>query len=195
MKNFMNGPGRPLSEASSADTSSTMHCAPVASASALTMPRIAGTVMGWFYVRQTYGAGAEVVLVGFFTGVGGDTMCALWQQRSWGPGNVLQGNLRKENGSLHGFGETGYLLPSGQWSHVGLTYDTAADCARIYINGDLLVESTGWISGQGLSYGGSNFYIGGYGYGNHHLSNTDDVRVFDVALTSAQVRLAMSTPV
>lgn len=125
-------------------------------------------------------------------------MLAVWQSRNaFGPASVLQGNVRVEHQGLRAASDDLYVLPIGVWTHVAFTFNGTLGEAQLYINGTPLI-SDGYYNpmyyiGQSTLQN-QHLFVGGYGYGKHD-ADTDDVRVFDKALTVDQVRLAMNTPV
>jgi hypothetical protein len=80
--------------------------------------------------------------------------------------------------------------PVGRWSHLAVTYDGAA--VRLYVNG---VETTRQLASGTIRRTIAPLWIGGNRpYGEYFRGVIDDVRVYDRALGSADVRAAMSTP-
>ena len=87
--------------------------------------------------------------------------------------------------------DSGQTPTTGQWQHVTGTYDGAT--ARFYVDGTL-VASQPFTDDVGDS---NNWRIGAYGNpaGQSFDGLIDDVRIYDRALTSAQVQADMATPV
>ena len=85
----------------------------------------------------------------------------------------------------------GAPLPTNTWTHVALTYDGAA--LRLYVNGVLAssIARTGTIqiSSNPLQIGGDSFY------GQYFQGMIDEVRVYDVALSAAQIQSDMNTAI
>jgi glucose/arabinose dehydrogenase len=87
------------------------------------------------------------------------------------------------------------LAPSGlvanAWSHLAVTYDGAT--LRLYVNGSQVASrpQTGAIatSTSALTIGGDALY------GQYFQGTIDEVRVYNVALTQAQIQTDMSTPI
>lgn len=83
-------------------------------------------------------------------------------------------------------------LPLNTWSHLTLTYDAAF--LTLYVNGSLVrrVAQTGNIttSGQPLRIGGNNSYVDEFFQGL-----IDEVRIYNRALSPAEILYNMSTPV
>jgi chitodextrinase len=82
-------------------------------------------------------------------------------------------------------------LTAGTWAHLATTYDGAN--LRLYVNGTLAatVAKTGTIatSSNPLQIGGDSLY-------NQFFNGTiDDVRVYNAALTAAEIQTDMTTPV
>jgi hypothetical protein len=80
------------------------------------------------------------------------------------------------------------VLPSGTWTHVVVTWaDDADDDADVYINGVL----RGTLAGSGGQTGdNSNFYVGGNA--DSYDGRIDDFRIYNYALTAAQVKTVMT---
>lgn len=72
-------------------------------------------------------------------------------------------------------------LPDGQWRHVTWTYDGSSH--KVYVNGAL---SSAAPDGTNVGMDGDN-YLGRRDAGNYFDGALDDVRVFDRALTAAEV--------
>ena len=81
--------------------------------------------------------------------------------------------------------------PVGAWSYVALTYD--GSMLRLFVNGDQVASqhTTGAVkrSGNPLWLGGN------HPYGEYFDGLIDEVRVYDRALTKAEIRADMGTPV
>ena len=81
------------------------------------------------------------------------------------------------------------VLPVNTWSHLALTYDGAR--LRLFVNGSEVAGQarTGAIatSASPLQFGGDTIY------GQHFAGLIDDVRVFSVARTAAQIQSDLST--
>lgn len=82
-------------------------------------------------------------------------------------------------------------LPLNAWSHLAVTYDGAA--VRLYVNGTQVgsTPQTGSIttSAGPLRIGGNAVW------GEYFTGLIDEVRVYDTALTAAQIQADMKTPV
>jgi hypothetical protein len=84
---------------------------------------------------------------------------------------------------------TGVAVPVGQWAHVALTYTSGTTTAVLYVNG----VPMGTNSAYSLTAGASNFALGQQfgGFGEFLTGSTDQLRVWNVALTQAQVKQTM----
>ena len=156
-----------------------------------TGPSAAITLMAW--VKPTaLPAGGSDIACGFFDS-GGSTEAALFTQRGDGfsTPNVLQGNIRI--GSVL-TPISGSAMTVGTWAHIAMTYDGSN--IKLYAGGSLVntVAGTGTITpADALSICGPDSGNSGSSY-NARLV-IDDVRVFSVALTGAEIVAAMNTPV
>jgi hypothetical protein len=83
------------------------------------------------------------------------------------------------------------ILPLNTWTHVAMTYD--GNNIKTYVNGVLagIAPQTGYIapSTSPLTLGGDLFY------GQHFDGVIDEVRVYNRALTEAEIAIDMNTPV
>ncbi|MDF5758238.1 LamG-like jellyroll fold domain-containing protein [Spongiactinospora sp. TRM90649] len=94
------------------------------------------------------------------------------------------------SGETETFGSSG--LGAGVWSHLAATYDGSA--LRLFVNGVQVGSRpvTGDIrvsSGRDLFIGGNEFW------GDHFEGLIDEVRIYDRALSAAQIQADMNTPV
>jgi hypothetical protein len=124
-----------------------------------------------------------------FIDTGGSTDVAIFTQRAdFGTSNVLQGDIRL-GGSLVAI--HGPSLTVGTWTHIALTYNGAS--LVLYQDGSV-AQST---SNSGSISTGDAFYVAGWNTASPYDTDVvvDDVRVFNVALTQAEVTAAMNTPV
>ena len=81
-------------------------------------------------------------------------------------------------------------LTNNAWSHLAATYDGAV--LRLYING---VEAGQVLRSGALATSSFPMEIGGNGLnGQFFQGKIDEVRVYNVALTAAQIQVDMSTP-
>ena len=82
-------------------------------------------------------------------------------------------------------------LAVNAWTHLAATYDGAA--MKLYVNGT--VVSSGARSGA-LEASGNPLQIGGDSlFGQYFAGVIDEVRIYDVALTAAQIQSDMTTPI
>ncbi|MGI5487825.1 LamG-like jellyroll fold domain-containing protein [Microtetraspora malaysiensis] len=82
-------------------------------------------------------------------------------------------------------------LPLNGWVHLATTYDGSR--LRLYVNGvlDRALPVTGAVQA-----GSGSLYIGGYPvWGAYFKGAIDEVRVYNVARTTEQIRLDMNTPI
>jgi hypothetical protein len=143
------------------------------------------TIMCW--ARPTdLTAGTIRPLIGVWTGTdtSTSTQMALWAQRSdFSTANVLQGNVRI-GGGLVTANHTALVLNT--WVHLALSFDGFF----IHLFRDGVEVST--VANTGTITGGTfNFLV----VPSSANAQVDDVRVFNAALTAAQVADFMGTPV
>jgi concanavalin A-like lectin/glucanase superfamily protein len=94
------------------------------------------------------------------------------------------------------FGATGVemhgtaALTANTWTHLAATYDGAM--LRLYVNGTLVSSAprTGSlaVSANPLQIGGDSIY------GQYFAGTIDEIRVYNVTLTAAQIQTDMSAP-
>lgn len=145
------------------------------------------TIECW-YKPSGLATGETELVVGFFSGgFFSSTRFAIWAQRSdFGTPDKLVGQYR--NGGLNSVYDESALVDN-TWVHLALTWDGAT--VVLYRNGTP-VGSAAFASGGTAWSDIDSFGIGGSTDASRALQ---DIRVFDVALTSAQVTEAMTTPV
>jgi chitodextrinase len=94
-------------------------------------------------------------------------------------------------GTAHGLALGTAALPVNTWSHLAATYDGAT--LRLYVNGVQVgsLAQTGNIvtSANPLQIGGDSIY------GQYFAGMIDEVRVYNIALTAAQIQTDMNTPI
>jgi hypothetical protein len=144
------------------------------------------TIECW-YKPTNLGAGDTEVVAGLFAGgFGNSTRYAIWAQRGdFGTPNLLVGQFR--GGGLDGIYDTAPLA-NDVWVHLALTWDGTT--VRLYRNG-AEVGNAAFGAGPWWS-DASAFGVGGNADASRAVQ---DVRVYDVGLTGAQVIEAMNTPV
>ena len=120
--------------------------------------------------------------------------CHLQGQRQLLPGRDVAGRApvggdrrRDRRGGIRGCGP----MARNTWTHLAATYDGAT--LRLYVNGMLVasVARTGSLatSTNPLQIGGDSIY------GQYFRGTIDEVRVYNVALTAAQIQTDMNTPI
>ena len=109
-------------------------------------------------------------------------------------GTSTNGGAPAAGGTFGGANANAYAtgpLPTNTWSHLALTYDGSA--LRLYVNGVLAssIARTGDIqtSANPLQIGGDSLY------GQYFQGMIDEVRVYDVALSAAQIQSDMNTAI
>jgi hypothetical protein len=146
---------------------------------------VPATIMCW--ARPTdLTAGTSRPLIGVWSGTDASTSTqfALWAQRSdFSTSNVLQGNVRVDGG-LVAINHTALTLNT--WVHLALSFDGSN--IRLFRNGVEVntVSNTGGITG-----GTYNFLV----VPATTNAQVDDVRVFNAALSAAEVTNFMNDPV
>jgi len=131
-------------------------------------------------------AGTNRPLIGVSNGVDANTstIFALWAQRGdFNTSNVLQGNVRVDGG-LVAVNHTALTLNT--WVHLALSFDGTT--IRLFRDG---VEVSNFANTGGITGGTYDFIV--VPSGAH--AQVDDVRVFNAALTTAQIVEFMGTPV
>ena len=143
------------------------------------------TLMCW--ARPTdLTAGTSRPLVGIWSGADTttSTQIAIWAQRAdFSTANVLQGNVRVDGG-LVAINHTALSLNA--WVHVALSFDGST--IRLFRDGAEVnaIANTGGIAG-----GTFNFLV----VPSSANAHVDDVRIFNTALSTAQIINCMSNPV
>jgi hypothetical protein len=131
-------------------------------------------------------AGTSRPLIGVWSGTDSTTSTefALWAQRGdFSTSNVLQGNVRVDGG-LVAINHTALTLNT--WVHLALSFDGST--IRLYKDG---IEVNAIANTGGITGGTFNFLV----VPSTANGQVDDVRVFNVALTAAQVVSFMGDPV
>jgi hypothetical protein len=78
-------------------------------------------------------------------------------------------------------------FPVAQWTHVAVTYDAPTHTMKIYKNGIVVASRT-----NALSYLASTLSLGQYQNGNFLNSIMDEVRIWNIARTSAEINANMN---
>ena len=131
-------------------------------------------------------AGSNRPLIGLWSGTDSttSTQFAIWAQRGdFNTANVLQGNVRVDGGLV---AVSQSALTLNTWVHVALSYDGTT--IRLFRDGAQV--STFTITG-GITAGTFNFIA----LPSPANAQVDDVRVFNAALSAAQIASLMGTPV
>lgn len=89
-------------------------------------------------------------------------------------------------------------IPLNQWTHVAITFDSAAGRQRIYINGVQDANTNNWTGT--LQSNGCNFYVGGdvatgscaVLSGRNFRGNVDEVKLYSKELSAAEVQADMT---
>jgi len=143
------------------------------------------TIMCW--ARPTdLTAGTSRPLIGVWSGTDSSTstQMALWAQRGdFSTSNVLQGNVRVDGG-LVAVNHTALTLNT--WVHVALSFDGTN--LRLFRDG---TEVSTFSNTGSIGAGTYNFLV----VPSTTNAQVDDVRVFNTALTAAQVASFMGDPV
>jgi hypothetical protein len=105
--------------------------------------------------------------------------------------NFVTGNFQVYSSSASGVQGWGYNLPKGEWTHiVGIMSKSPTE---LYINGELNGGAGKGPGGGALSLASNLFRIGASGsIGEYFNGTVDDVAVFNVALSAADVKEIMS---
>ncbi len=147
-----------------------------------------GTVMAWYNAASD---STESQIVGV---PAGDSWSNPWLGlniwRSPGGGNL--GAQANHNGTpIQYIDAPG--TPEGEWHHIAASYD--GQFAKLYVNGQLKGAADGGSAGGSISYTGTpSLSIGvsaGDGSGNHFVGIIDEVKLFNTALSAAEIQAAM----
>jgi glucose/arabinose dehydrogenase/chitodextrinase len=82
-------------------------------------------------------------------------------------------------------------LPMNTWSHLASTYD--GQTLRLYVNGNL--SSSRAVTQQIAQSNGDLTFGGDSLYGQYFAGRIDEIRIYNTALTQAQIQADMNTPV
>ena len=102
----------------------------------------------------------------------------------WAPGGAVA-FISSGSDSLSYMWTTNGVAPAGEWRHVvGVLEGSGADQAKIYVNGELILQGT-----MRLPWAGEDaLYIGRWHTDYYYKGNIDDPRIYDCALTATQVQ-------
>lgn len=144
------------------------------------------TLMGW--ARPTdLTSGSNRPLFGIWdaANINGSTFVAIWAQRGdFGTANVFQGNVRA-GGSLQAI-NSGIALTLNTWTHLALSYDGVT--MRLYKDGSQVASA----AQPGAAYtGAATFNV----LPDPVQAQVDDVRIFNAALSEAEIQSFMQQPV
>ncbi|WP_353571581.1 LamG-like jellyroll fold domain-containing protein, partial [Candidatus Albibeggiatoa sp. nov. BB20] len=89
-----------------------------------------------------------------------------------------------------GFATSNYIYPTNEWHHIALVRNTGV--WSLYIDGEIYTF-TGSCSPNGISDGGLSIAANHSGL-QHFEGKIDDVRVWDIARTQAEIQANMYTP-
>jgi hypothetical protein len=147
------------------------------------------TIEAW--VRVTAPGGyAGAVTIGPWTGQSG---ALLLHDATWSFNMVTVGG---PNAYLCGTASPplSYLEElDGQFHHVAGVLDLRAGACRLYLDGALVSEDT-FVDGA-LDFGSSDLTIGGFDGSNYIAADIDDVRVYQRALSDAEIAADAAEPV
>lgn len=142
------------------------------------------TMMFWAYPTS---APQDQSLGSIGSGPGGDD---LWMQPYWGDATHLHLGVRTSAG-WYGV-QSSVTTPLNAWVHVAVSWNHATNSASIFING---IE-TGTVTTEGILSDIDWLEAGGWAAAsNFNVGTVDDLRVFDAALSSAEVTEWMNTPI
>lgn len=155
-----------------------------------TIPALSGavTLMCWV-TPLDLAAGTTKAAVGIFQGNGNTDLALFTQRGSFGTSNVLQADVRI-NGNLSACNGTGPLTV-GTPTHIAVTYDGST--IKLYRNA--VLEATTNVTGTIAL--GTTIYVAGALAASGVDSDVvvDDPRIFNAALTPAEIATWMDTPV
>jgi hypothetical protein len=145
------------------------------------------TVEAWVYPRS-YANWSR--LLEFGNGPNSDNLlCAISSGTSgqpifqWYNGGTLYGNLTSP-----------VMLPTNTWTHLAFTYDAGSRTPSILMNGVVVASATG-VGAPNIITRNAN-YVGRSLYPADAYANAmvDDLRIWNVARTPAQIKAAMGAP-
>ncbi|GAA4378380.1 hypothetical protein GCM10023186_14870 [Hymenobacter koreensis] len=96
------------------------------------------------------------------------------------------GNVRAVSGSVP--------VPANRWTHVAATWNSAGTAFLLYVNG---VPDAATTTNTGISSGTENLHVGGSDAipGQHFRGRLDEVRIYNAALTPANIVADMTSDV
>ena len=105
--------------------------------------------------------------------------------------------LLVSNGNLYYVGENNDLrgnvaLNDGHWHHVAATYDPATNTRSLYLDGALVSQDNPSTSTPHAVPDANNLRIGSTNFGEHFPGSIDEVRVWSVPRTAAQLAATRS---
>jgi hypothetical protein len=110
------------------------------------------------------------------------------------------GTLRPTGGGIFGGNIDYFNVPAANalavntWSHIALTWDGAT--MRLYVNGVQAATKARTGTLQGTAGGAGPVHIGSNTYsGENFLGRIDEVRIYNRALTAAEITTDMNTPI
>jgi len=117
-----------------------------------------------------------------------------WQLRRWGNNNTTTFTIRGTGSTDDPEGSI--QSNDGKWHHYAGTYDSATGIRRLYVDGILASQTTGngpytMTSSSHLAIGGRD--NGGNTFDNYFVGDIYGVRVYNIALTEAQINSFMPT--
>ncbi len=93
--------------------------------------------------------------------------------------------LLATNGSPRLFSKSTSLIPANTWTHVSATYDQSLNEFRIYIDG--VLDTSSVVAGAAPTANSDSLYVGISGASTPLNGKLDEVRVWNRALSSAEV--------
>lgn len=149
------------------------------------------TAMAWVHVDDVTENNGWAAAFGMFQANSDDYAC--WAMYP------LNGAVTPPNETLtFGMQESNLVAPSGSiaggWHHVAITADVAAGVAAIWLDGAQAVAGT-WPGSSGAVTGMDHFAVLGTGASRALIGSVDDLRVYDTALTGADITACMGTSV
>ncbi len=82
-----------------------------------------------------------------------------------------------------------FVPSAGEWSHFAATYDALTQEVKLFVNGDL--KNTAVYS-ESIANSNKALYFGGYFGGQNHHGIIDEIRIWNVTRTQAQIQSSMN---